>query len=56
MEIYQLYIDFISNPFSAKNLRRLEEYYRKNNMPNEAAAFGKLISIKNDNNTNSDKK
>lgn len=56
MEIYQIYIDFIYNPFSAKNLRRLEEYYRKNNMLNEADAFGKLMAIKNDNNTNPDKK
>lgn len=56
MEIYQIYIDFIHNPFSPKNLRRLEEYYRKNNMINEANAFGKLLTIKNDNNTNSDKK
>jgi hypothetical protein len=56
MEIYQIYIDFIYNPLSLKNLRRLEEYYRKNNMLNEANAFGKLITIKNDNNTNSSQK
>jgi hypothetical protein len=56
MEIYKIYIDYITNPFSTKHLRRLEEYYKKNNMLVEANAFSKLISIKNDNNTNSDKK
>ena len=53
MKIYKIYIDYICNPFAINNLRKLEEYYRSNNMLNEADAFGKLIQIKNEsNNTN----
>jgi hypothetical protein len=53
MEIYQLYLNLLHNPFTMKHLKDLEQYYLHNGMTKEADAFGQLIALRlqNDNNT-----
>lgn len=53
MEIYQIYLNLLYNPFTINNLRELEQHYQRVGMLREATAFGNLISLrfKNDNNT-----
>jgi len=55
MEIYQLYINLLHNPFVIRNLRELEQYYLKEGMLREGEAFGQLIEtrLQNDANNNS---
>lgn len=46
MKIYELYLNLFNNPFTAKVFRDLEQYYRSQGMTHEADAFGKLVTIR----------
>lgn len=50
MEIINILLNIIENPFLEKNYIELKKYYEQNNMINEAKAIDTLINEKFNNN------
>lgn len=46
MQIYELYINLLHNPFAIRTYRALERYYLEQGMMREAHAFGQLIETR----------
>lgn len=48
MELISLYSELQVNPKNTRVYRRLVDYYKSHNMPNEAAAFEALLKDKSE--------